>query len=388
MAEQISNKGYLMIGEQTDPNTPVVPTVVVPLYEEDITTDMNVDEDAPIIGSRAARSYIHPGQRIHGGSITVMAEPNTSLHLFSMMLKRGNASGGGPYTWLLTPDDSKSYVLDFLKGRHVFRYGGAKAHTIAPDWDDNKMVYEIDISAMWAFTFREVQSVSGSGPYTITLKTNYDLQPTKGLVVGDLIQLYDVSTGSYINAEVDALTDTTITVSENVAAGTAGDIISIRPRTPSVSIQQPFLWSRTFFHFGADATAAMAAAHTPLEQGSAWELAFNVNEEDGEHRSGSADPASIIQTLADATVTAQTYFDDPLKQNKFMTLAKNACVIRHYSESGYELRVTIYDMRPTESELPLETEEVLYDEQEYMAKEDQVTGKIYEVTIINNVASV
>lgn len=390
MAEQLANLGYLALKKQTTKDVAVIPNVFIPIHSESLATSLNLDDSTPAMGHRFARHAVRQGLRGHSGSFTVFAEPNTAGYLFDMLLKAGAPTGVGPYTRQYTADLSSAYTIDILKGEHVFRFIGVEASRIAPSFEANEMRLEVSVSALRSFTTREIASVTGTGPYTITLKTDYDPKPTTGLVVGDLIQIYDVSVNSYIDCEVDALTGTTITVSEDVSAGAVGDILSIRAQTPSFALRSPFLWSATQFHFGADATAALAAAQTRLEEGSTWAIAHNFEDEQGAKRSGALDPAALVRTTADAEFTARSFFDTPADLNRFESVAKRACVIRHFSEGNtYELRVTLNNLRARDGGHPaLETGNILYQELNFAPTYDEADGQAFDVKVINNVAAI
>jgi hypothetical protein len=387
--ERVANLGYCLIKEETTPGTPVTPTIVLPLYEEDVTTDMNVDSDNPIVGIRSARLQTLPGMRSHGGSMTVMAEPNTALYCFSMMLKRGNVSGSGPYTWGFTEEPpTSSYTVDFAKGQMVHRFWGMKASSINPSFDENQMRFEMDVAALGSFTVRELSGApTGSGPYTVTLKTDYTDEPTKGLVVGDLIRFYDVSANATIDATVASVVNATqITTSTNVSTLTAGDFVYLRPQTPTMNLKTPFLLTRTYVHFGADATAAFSAAQTKVDE-IEWTLMHNFAEDEGQHRTGGADPAAVVHTQTDAELSVTRYFDVPSDYNDFLALKKRAAIIRHYSETGYELRITLNNLRGREQNQPLESGELIMSEQEWQANYDTADAKMFAVTVINGLSA-
>lgn len=393
MSEQLSNLNYLAISKETTKGTiAAVPNVFVPLYSEDFKTRLNHVSDNPIVGNKWARFQTVQGQRGHTGSFTVMAEPNTVGYFFNMLLTKGSTTGSDPYThpFTVSATDPKSYTIDMKKGRHVYRYLGVEASEISPDWEDNEMRLNITASALKSWEGREISTVTGSGPYTITFKTGYDPSPTTGLIVGDLIQIYDVSLNAYIDAVVDTIENgTQITVSENVSAGTAGDFVTLRASTPSYSLLTPYLWSRTEFRFAADASTALSATHTALEKDSTWTIMHPFEEDEGAMRSGSFDPASLPRLQADAEFTVRKFHDTPLDQLQFNSLAKSACVVRHFSGTGHELRITLNDLRVSEGSQPsVETGSILYSELTLLPNYSSGDGQAIDVKVINGVSSI
>lgn len=393
MAERLGNLGYLAIKKETTKGTAVTPNVYIPLYEESLTTEPNLVEDNPIVGDKFKRYQVLKGNRAHKGEFTVMGEANTAGYVFDMLLDKGTTTGSDPYThpFTLATSDPNAYTVDISTGHIVQRFIGVEASKIEPTWQDGEMQLKVSVSARKSWQGREVSSTSGTTPTTITFKTDYDASPTTGLVVGDLIQLYDVSLDAYVNAVVDAIpTSTTIEVSEDLTAGASGDFVTLRPGTPSFTLRAPFLFGNTEFRFGADAAAAVSATHTPLEEDSSWAIIHEFNNEDGEHRSGAFDPDSLARKQGDAEFTVKKFFDDPDELTRFNAISKRACVIRHFTEgSTYELRITLNNLKLKNNPKPmLKTEEILYSEMEYAPVLDTSDGQGMSVTVLNAVSTI
>lgn len=393
MPVYIANKGYLAVRKETTKGTPAgTPNVYIPYYKDSIITDIAQDEDTPIMGNKFARFQSLLGLRSHGGDITVKAEPNTAGYLLDMILKKGTTTGGGPYTHPFTLDinnDPNSYTWDIQKGRVVMRYMGAELSEIGIDFDKNKMVFNAKMHALKSFLVREVASVAGAGPYTITLKTNYDQNPTEGLLVGDLMTVIK-SDDSSIDFEVDSVAGaTTLTCSENVSTIAAGDLIFLRAQTPSFTLKSDFLWARTEFRFAGSASSALSAAQTRLEQGSAWTLKHMLEADEGSQRSGSYDPATLARTIGDIEATLKAHFDLPRDLNRMLTNTGRALVIRHFSEdSTYELRVTLNNFKFKEGFPEIETKNPVYYEGAVVPDYLTADGQAWDVKIINNVATI
>lgn len=390
--ERLSNLGYAAFKKESTKGTVAdTPDVFVPLYSESMTTNLNINEDNPVVGSKWVRHQVLQGLRGHTGSFLVMGEPNTAGYLFDMLMTKGSTTGSNPYTHPFTfPDsgDNNSYTLDLCLGnKHVVRFIGVEAGSITPEWDENKMQLNVTASARKSWYGRSIASVASQ---VITFDTDYDPSPTDGLVAGDILQIYDVSANAYINCTVDSIDSAVaITVTGTLGAAGAGDFVTLRPQTPSYSVLTPFLWARSEFRFGANAAAALTATHTPLEQGSNWNIMHEFENEEGAKRSGSYDPASLPRLQADAEFTARQFFDDPLKLQEFTDLAKNSVVIRHFSGSGHELRVTLNNIRPREgAKPPIETGSILYSEIAYAPTEDSSDGQACDVKVINGVSTI
>lgn len=394
MSERLANLGYLALKKESAKGTAVTPNVYVPLYATDLTTKTNLDETGPVMGHKLAVHAVRQGQRSHGGDVTVLGEPNTAGYFFDMLLKKGSTTGSGPYTHPFTLSasaDPNSYTVDIARGMHVHRYMGVEATKIEPSFEKNEMRLTVSLSGLKSFISRTVSAKSGTGPSQITLDTDYDPSPTAGLVANDIVQLYDVSAGVYINgtvASVDSVTQFTVTEDWSTAA--AGDIVSLRKATPSFTLLTPFLWSQSEFRFGADASAAASATHLAVEQGSMWTVEHSLNDDNGEQRSGSFDPASLARKTGGGALKVKRFFDDPQDLNRFLAASKRACVIKHFSQgSSYELRVTFNNLRIKEGGDPaMEAGNLIYQELNLVPTYDTSDGQGMDVKVLNGVSSI
>lgn len=389
--EQLANLDYLALYEESTKGTVAgVPNIYVPIYSEDFKTNNNLQDDNPIVGNKWARWQSVKGFRSHGGSFTVMGEPNTVGYFFNMLLTKGTTTGSDPYTHpftLSTTANPSSYTVDIKRGKHVARYTGVEASQISIEWDENEMRLNVTAAGLGSFEGREIDSIASQ---VITFKTDYDPSPTTGLFAGDTLQIYDVSADSYIDctvSSVDSATD--ITVTGTISAAAAGDFLTIKPATPSYTLLTPFLRSRTEFRFGADAATALSATHTPLEEESSWTIMHNFENDEGARRSGSFDPASLPRLQADAEFNVKKFFSDPMDVRRFNAIEKNACVIRHFaSGTTYELRITLNNLKTGEGVQPsIETASIDYSEITYKPEYDSSDAQAIDVKAINGVSS-
>lgn len=384
--EQLSNNGYLAVKKQTT-EAAVIPDTYLSLYDEDLTTKLNLDEDNPIAGNRFARFQNFMGMRSHSGNLTLLADPNTAALAFDMLLTKGTSSAGPPYTHPFTLADTspKSYTIDIQRGGVVCRYIGAQIGEISNSFDKNKMLFKCKVSALKSFIVREVQAVTGAiSPWNIELKTDYDPSPTTGLVVGDIMTLIKAN-GTKVNFAVASIVDGThITTTTDVSSGVITDLIYIRAATPSYALETPFMWARTEFCFGADAAAALAAAQTRIDEGK-WTISNKFEGDEGAQRSGSFDPAALVRLQGDIQVDLKQFFDTPTDLNRFFANTKRALVIRHFSETGFELRITINNVHALEHELSLKSGEIIYAEPKLVGVYDASDGQAFDVKVISTI---
>ena len=395
MAERIGNLGYFGLIKEAAVGTALTPTDYIPLYKESMSTLLNLVPDTPIFGNKFDRYQVLQGQRSHTGTVELMAEPNTMGRIVDMVLTQGAASGAGPYTHPYTLGaSSASYTVDISTGNVVSRYYGVQGYDFNPAWDKNEMRMNLSISALGSFQGREIATVVTT---TLTLKTDYDPVPNKGLVIGDLVRIYKASTGATLDTSILTVNadGITITLNASAAAFAPGDFIFLRPATPSLTLQTPFLWAKTIIGFGATASAALTNATYPLqtrlEQGSTWNIVHKFENNNGADRSGGFDPAALIRTVGDITFKAKKFFDTPEDLENYNSLAKNAVVIRHLAgaTNQYELRITINHIKTDGKVVPdLQAGSVNYSDISFIAQYDNTDGQAFDVKVINNLPTV
>ena len=393
MAERLANFGYLGLVKEVTKGTALTPTDFVPLYKENMSTEWNLVDDNPIAGNKWARYQVLPGMRAHKGDFEVMAEPNTTARFVDMLLTKGTTTGAGPFTHpftLSSATNPNSYTVDVSSGNQVFRFYGVEASKLTPTWDKTEMHLNVTVSALGSFMGRTIATVTTT---TLTLDTTYDPAPNKGLVTGDLVRIYKSATGATLDTTIATVAGDgiTVTLGASAAAFAAGDTITLRPATPTYTNLVPFLWPKTQFCFGATASAALSAVQTRLESGSNWEIVHKFEADSGAERSGAFDPAALVRTQGDATFKIKKFFDTPEDVQQFLSIAKNSCVIRHYSgaTNQYELRVTLNDLRIKMGVDPkADTGKILYADIEYSPVYSQTDAQAVDVKMLNNLSAI
>lgn len=390
--ERHANLGYIAFKRQASKLAVAdTPDLYLPVYGADVNTTPNFQAQNPIIGNKFARRSTLRGQREHTGSITLEGEPVSASIAMDMLLTRGSETGGGPYTnpyTLSKTADPAYYTADVSYVTHVVRYIGLTAGQIDEEWEDNELRLNCTVSALKVWDGREIAGVSSQ---EITFKQDYDRRPTDGLVADDTLQIFDVSTGNYIDCTVATVDSATqITVTGTITAAGAGDFITIKPASaPSYSSGPTFTWANTEYRFGANAAGALTATHTPLETDTSLSLQHPFEDEAGAKRSGSFDPASLPRLQGLYEFTTKKYFDTPEGMLAYSNMAKSACVVRHFAYSGsntYELRITLNNMTSGNPRPNLSSEEILYSETEFSGNYDSSDTHGMQATVISPVS--
>lgn len=395
MIERLSNLGYMSLIKQSSVGTPLTPTDYIPLYNETLSADGKFEDLQPIYGSKFATQTTIPGQRQFKGDIDCMAEPNTAARIVDMLLTKGNVSGSNPYTFPFTLGlASASYTVDLSLGNIVKRFWGVQASKLAPDWNNNEMRFKLSVSALGSFEGRELSSVTGSGPYTVVLADPggiFDQNPTKGLVINDLIRFRKASDGTTIDAVVASIVDgVSFTCTANVSSLGSGDAVYLRPATISFNTLQPFMFAKTRVGFGATASAALSATHTPVEQGSGWQIMHDFNDDGGEDRSGSFGPDSLARKTGNISVNIKKICDTPEDEIAYNNLNKSALVWRHFAgpANQYELRVTVNHVKADSPIGNLKSGNLVYVDQKLHTNNDASDGQAFDVKVINALSTI
>lgn len=392
--ERVGNLGYCALSPETVIGTAVTPTDATLLYDETMTTNYNLQDQAPIYGQPFETFATLPGQRTHSGDVTVVGEPNTLAYFIDMLYTRGSVSGSGPYTWpfSLTAAPTKSYTMDVSTGNLVKRYFGVMASKITPSWNKNEMQLKVSMSALGSFLGAQIAATpTGSGPYTVAFSTEYSDTPTAGLVVGDLIRFYHHGGSSYTDATIATVVDGThITTATNVTTFAVGDYMYLRPATPSFDTLNTFLWSKTQFQFADNLTDAASASPLRVEQGSTWELDNNFEKAGGSDRSGSADPASLVRTTGMVGLTIKKFFDHTDDLELYKSLANSACIVTHYAGPSNEYQFQIkYPQLVTDDPLPkLKAKEVNYESIKMHPAYNSDASGGFSIQVINSLATI
>lgn len=390
MAERNASAGYLAIKKETVKGTAVTPNVYVPYYKQSMETDPSLISDEPVYGNKFKRFQALQGLRSHTGSVSVMAEPNSTALFLDMTSTKTGTTGANPYTHTFAASntvDPNSYTVDISLVSQVIRFFGVEASKLTFGWQNERMVLDLDLSGLGSFYGREIASIATT---VVTLKTDYDPAPTTGLVAGDLVKCTTVDGVTTTNFTISSLTATTVTLNASAAAFAAGDMLLLRPASASLSLLTPFLWGKTQFCFGVDAATALSATQTRLEPSTEITLMHDFQDKQGSRRSGAFDPASLPRDQYDLTFKVKKFFDLPDDLKQWNAISKKACVMRAYSgaTNQYELRVTLNNLKIAKNGMPTDSANVIYQNLDFMPVYDQTDGQAWDGKVINALATV
>lgn len=387
----------LGLAKQTGPLTVATPTVFAPYYSTSMASDPNLTADTPASGSKFKTFQTTQSVRKHGGTVTVMAEPNTAARWFDMLATKSSTTGAGPYTHTFGADantDPNFYTMDLLVGSQVIRYFGVAASKLVIGWQGEKMQFQPTLSALGSFYGREIASVSTT---TIVLKTDYDPNASLGLVVGDLVRVVKTDGSSKLDTTIASINadGVTVVLGASAAAFATGDMLVLRPQSVALSLITPFILPKTHYFFAADSTTALtnsatATNQTQLETGMTLEIMHDFTANDGEKRSGSFDPASLVRGRYGAALKTKQYLDATVGIKNWNAMNKQAFLMRSYagSTNQYELRVGLNDIRIKSKLTPLTPGGIVFQEDDFIPNYDQNDAAGWSGLVTNNITSI
>lgn len=391
MSERNQAAGYLAIGKQTAPNTPVVPTILTPFYKQSLATNPTLIEDKPVYGSKFEIFQQLQGTRSHKGGVTVMAEPFTAMYWLDQIMTLQSTSGSSPsvtrvYGFSNTTDPG-FYTYDFNFVSQVVRFWGVGASKLAMPFSNEEMQFDLSVAGLGSFYGREVASIAGQ---VITFTTSYDPAPTTGLVVGDLVAVKSLDgTRNLNNLVIGSLTNTTVTVTGTITSAQAGDMFVLRPN-PALTLltQTPFLWPTTQYKYStSNLASALSAAQTRLEMGTTFDITHKFESDDGSKRSGGYDPASLIRTTGMYDFKTKQYFDNADQFKIWHAVAKQAAAMQASSGPNGLLQAGMNSFKIKKLGMPTSFGTTIYQDLEYGPQFDQVDGAGLTMTLVNGSAT-
>jgi hypothetical protein len=388
--EYLANYGSAIIKKETTKGTAVIPDFTLPLIGETLTTDIHSSETKLIVGHGFARHLNSYGQQSNMGDLTVLAEPNSFAYLADMTLTRTATSGSGPYTHTFAKSSTinpNSYTVQIQRGPIPYRYFGVEGRGLPMNFQDGVGQTVVPVSARGVFSVAEIAAVDST---TLTLVSTYNEAPTRGLVATDTVRIYKAA-GGVVDTTVSSIDSDGLNITVASATGvTAGDMISLRAITPSLSLSSEVLWARSAYHFSSTSAAdALTNDHTPIEPDSGtWNITHGMVTDEGEGRSGSFLRASLARTVADFEVTIRKVFDGPTAERDYLLFKKQAMVARHYCGTNHEIRATLNHAKTITKPNTLTVDGVIYDESTLRPQYDASDGTVFGLTVINGIATI
>ncbi len=391
-----ADSAYFAIGKQADATTAVIPSIFVPILEEDLSSDLKNERVEQIVGIDWKSNLILQGQRTHGGKVKFYADPTNAGYFLNMALALGTESGDADgYTHPFTVDDSAYYTIEIVKGNAVHRFVGCQVNKLSMSFDKGYLVFEADIVAKAKFNAGTLlTALTGAGMTSVEFNEEYDPEPCYGLVAGDVIQVWEDGVATDVTIATIVSGNKSITCASTTITATAGALITLKPLTASyATLKRPFKFGQMLVGLGANETEATAnvaslALATPVD-----DLKLEISREMVlRHASGSNDPV-ILPGVPDASLTIKKLFERAEDARQYNDIAKKACTILFTGDivrTGGDycsLTIKLYNIKPSKLENKNTIGEYVFDETEFFVEYDNSEAIALDITLVNGVST-
>lgn len=388
----LADNSYLAIKAETTAGVAVVPDIFVPLVSESIKTVVNQSVDQRIKGINWKGNDIVRGFRSHEGDIEVLGDADTLGHFLNMVFSKSSTTGNSTdgYTHTFVVGTPKTYTVEIKKGNYSVRYFGVRIDELKLEFEDGQLKLTASVKAMGCFQSANLGVTTSGAVTSVTLDDEYDINPTRGLVVGDKLDIDGVEvTLSSINSNGVSVGFTSTTVGK-----TAGARVMLKPLSATVpTVQEPLFLGNLLAGFGADessaTTNATQALSTPLYDLSVT-LKNNLFSQNGSNR---LDPVSISPTIGEAQIECKQLLESADQLNKWLMRTKQAITflfngkfIKNDFTTKELLTLKFHNVKSIEDNQPLNVGEFIMDELSYEALYDNVDGKAITCTLVNRTA--
>lgn len=394
MPNYLADKSFLAVKPQADAVTPITPSIFIPLISESIRVNPNFSANRAMKGLSWKSDELLKGPRQIEGDLEIWADPDSFAHFLNMMYYKTSTAGDAAsgYTHIFDPGEGKSYSIDIPRGIYAQRIYGARGDKLKFGYEDNKMKATVSIKALGQFYSASLAvALTGASMTTAVLKTDYDLRPTDGLVVGDHVYIGGVDL-AILTINVNG---TTITFASTTVTAAVGDPVFLKAQTPSfTNLQEPFYMGNTLVGIGADSAAADTAAATRATASPCYDVSAEfTNDLLDAPASGYTGPASLLNQVKSGTLELTRLFSDPTQFQKWIENVKQAVTIivtgRYIKidlSTSEKLTFKINKTKLTSNEEPLEVGQYIMDKQKFEMLYDTTDGDSLTVTIINRSA--
>ena len=389
--EYLSDNAYLAIIPEATAGTALKPTTFVPLISESIRTIVNHSADRRFKGLNWKADDLLRGNRMQEGELVVLADPDNLGHFLNMFLSKGSTTGSAPdgFTHPFTVGSADSYTIEIKKGLYTQRLFGVQVDEFRIEFVDGSMQLRLLIRGTGQFSVAKLGiALTGAGMVEIVFQDNYDINPNRGLVVGDVITIGsdDVTLTS---VDVDGVT---VGFTSLDLTYSANEPIYLKPQTPSYSsLVDPFYHGNLLLGIGANESAATTAAGSNSTATPVHDLVIILRNNLLEiPRTGRLDPVSILPRSKEGEIQLKQLLENEDEKADFLDRTKQAItiIVKGTSiKSDFTTRelltLKFHNVKLREHSNPLEVGEYVVDDKVYEVLYDRGDAKAMTVDLVN-----
>ena len=395
MSTFLADNQYLAIKPETTAGTAVIPTVFVPLVSENIKTTVNHSVDRRMKGVSWKGNDLLRGNRVHEGEVVILADPDNLGHILNMVMTKGSTTGDATngYTHPFTVGAGDTYTFEISKGAYAQRYFGVYVDEMRIAFVDGQMQITISIKAMGQVSVGQLGvALTGAGMTSIVFDDNYDINPTRGLVVNDVLVIgTDEVTITSINAD-----GVTVGFASTSLTYSIGEQIYLKALTVSnPTLQDPLYLGNTLIGIGATESAATTAAGSRSTATPVYDLEISIkNNLFAQNGSSRFDPVQIIPRTREAMITLRQLLETENQRTAYLNRTKQAITliatgknINPDFSTSESLTLKFNNVKLVESDNALEVGELIADQQQFEALYDEGDAVAMTASLINRTAA-
>jgi len=394
MTTFLSDNQYLAIKPEAVAGTPLTPTIFVPLVSESIKTVLNHSVDRRLKGHNWKGNDLLRGNRSHEGQIVVLADPDNLGHILNMVMTKGSTTGDSTngYTHPFTVGAGKSYTFEVSKGGYSQRYFGVYVDEVSIGFQDGQMQLTLSIKALGQFSVGQLGvALTGAAMTSMVLDDNYDISPTRGLVVGDKLVI-GADEVTLLTVAADGIT---VTFASTSLTYSVGEQVYLKPLTVSnPTLYDPFYLGNLLVGVGVDETAATTAAATRATATPVYDLEIKIkNNLFSQNGSSRFDPVQIIPRTREAMVTLKRLLESENQRTAFLHRTKQALTliatgknINPDFSTSEKLTLKFNNVKLMENDNALAVGELIADTQQFEVLYDDTDAVAMSASLVNRSA--
>jgi hypothetical protein len=224
----------------------------------------------------------------------------------------------------------------------------------------------------------------------VVFDEEFDPEPCKGLVAGDVIQVWSSGVATDVTVATVSADYKSITCASTTVTASAGALITLKEQTPVYStLQRPFRFGQMLVGIGANEVAATAAAGSYATATPVDELTFEFDNATEEHHSSGDNDPLLLNGVPDANVKIKKLFETADDIQQWNDIAKKAITIiitgDEIGSGGTYASFTLklYNVKPSKASNKISVGDYVYDETEFFVEYDDTAEKAVEATLVN-----
>lgn len=388
------DKSYLAVKAEANEGEVIKPDKFIPLISESIRSDLALVADRRIKGLDWKSDDLLRGSRGHAGDIVISGDADNLGHFLNMVLKKGTTTGDAinGYIHPFTVDNPKTYTIEIGKGTYAQRYFGVKGDRLRLEFVDGKLQATLSIKAMGQFSVGALAEALAGLVTSLKLNQEYDLNPTSGLVVGDIIQVKQ-DVGTYVDLTILTIPDgQSVTFVSTTITAAIGNPVRLKLQTPSfTTLQEPLFQGNALVGVGVNETAATTAAGSKATATPIYEFVLEkMNNLLDAPATGSMEPIKLLPQVREGILTISQLFENEIQHLDWLNRIKQAITLivsgKIIGTGKEKLTWKCHKVKLTSNEEPLDVGSYIFDRQTFEMLYDVTDVKAITVELVNKSA--